>query len=58
MQINKLFNQIQFDQTIIAIIFKIGGVIERNWFNHHVEELKQTRRNKEIVINMEKVRQT
>ena len=54
MQINKLYNLRQFEWTIIAI----GGVIGRNWFNHHVESLKLARRNKEIVINMEKVRQT
>ena len=59
MQINKLYNQRQFDRTIIAIGLKIGGEIGRNWFNHHVEELKLARRNKEIaVIDMEKVRQT
>ena len=57
MQINKLYNQRQFDRKIIAIGLKIGGVIERNWFNH-VEALKLGRRNKEIVINIEKVRQT
>ena len=59
MQINKLYNQRQFDRTIIAIGLKIGGEIGRNWFNHHVESLKLARRNKEIaVIDMEKVRQT
>ena len=57
-QINKLYNQRQFDRTIIAIGLKIGGVIGRNWFNHHAEALKLARRNKEIVIDMEKVRQT
>ena len=59
MQINKLYNQRQFDRTIIAIGLKIGGEIGRNWFNHHVEALKLARRNKEIaVIDLEKVRQT
>lgn len=59
MQINKLYNQRQFDRTIIAIGLKIGGEIGRNWFNHHVEALKLARRNKEIaVIDIEKVRQT
>ena len=59
MEINKLYNQRQFDRTIIAIGLKIGGEIGRNWFNHHVEALKLARRNKEItVIDMEKVRQT
>ena len=38
----------------ISILFLLG----RNWFNHHVEALKLARRNNEIVINMEKVRQT
>ena len=36
----------------------IGCVIGRNWFNHHNEAVKQARRNKEIVIDVEKVRQT
>ena len=59
MEINNLYNQRQFDRTIIAIGLKIGGEIGRNWFNHHVEALKLARRNKEItVIDMEKVRQT
>ena len=59
MEINKLYNQRQFDRTIIVIGLKIGGEIGRNWFNHHVEALKLARRNKEIaVIDMEKVRQT
>ena len=40
MQINKLYNQRQFDRTIIAIELKTGGVIGRHWFNHHVEALK------------------
>ena len=30
MQINKLYNQRQFDRTIIAIGLKIGGEIGRN----------------------------
>ena len=58
MQINKLYNQRQFDRTIIAIGIKIGSVIVCNWFNHHVEALILARRNKEIVIDMQKVRQT
>ena len=59
LQINKLYNQRQFDRTIIAIGLKIGGEIGRNWFNHHVEALKLARRNKEItVIDIKKVRQT
>ena len=58
MQINKFYNQRQFDWTIIAIGLKIGGVIGGSCFNHHVEALKLARRNKEIVIDMEKVRQT
>ena len=36
----------------------MGGVIGRNWLNHHVEAHKLARRKKEIVINVEKVRQT
>ena len=55
MQINKLYNQRQFDWTIKAIGLKIGGVIGCNWFNHYVEALKLARRN---VIDMEKVHQT
>ena len=47
MQIKKLYNQRQFDRTIIAIGYKIGGVIGRNWFNDHVEAL-----NIEIVIDI------
>ena len=58
LQINKLYNQRQFDWTIFAIGLKIGGIIELNWFDHHVESLKLARRNNEIVINMDKVRQT
>ena len=59
MQINKLYNQRQFDRMIIAIGLKIGYEIGLNWFNHHGEALKLARRNKEIaVIDMEKVRQT
>ena len=58
MQLNKLYNQRQFDRTIIAIGLKIGCVIGRNWINHHLEALKLARRNKEIVIDTEKVRQT
>ena len=46
MQINKLFNQRQFNPTIIAIGLKIGGVIGRNWYNNHVEALKQARHKK------------
>ena len=49
MQINKFYNQRQFDQTIIAIGLKISGVIGRNWFNHHVEALKLARRKNQIV---------
>ena len=56
LQINKIYNQIQFDRTIIAIGLKIGCVIGRYWFNHHVEALKLARNN-EIVINMDKIRQ-
>ena len=57
-QIYKLYNQRQFDRKIIAIGLKIGGVIGRNGFNHHVKAIKLFLRNKEIVINIEKVRQT
>ena len=41
----------------MAIGLKIGDVIGRNWLNHHVEALKLARRNKEIVIDMERIRQ-
>ena len=58
MQINNLNNKRQFDQTDVAIGLKIGDVIGRNWFNHHVEALKLARHYKEIVIKMEKERQT
>ena len=57
MQINKFYNQRQFDRTIMAIGLKIGDVIGRNWLNLHVEALKLARRNKEIVIDMERIRQ-
>ena len=56
--INNLYNQRQFYRTTIAIGLKICGVTGLNLFNHHVEVLKLARRNKEIVIDMEKVRPT
>ena len=58
LEINRLNGQRQFDRTIFALGLKIGGEIGRNWFCHHVEALKQAKQRNEIVIDLEKVRQT
>ena len=58
LEINRLYGQRQFDRTIFALGLQIGGEIGRNLFCIHVEALKQAKQRNEIVIDLEKVRQT
>jgi hypothetical protein len=58
LEINRLYGQSQFDRTIFAFGLQISGEIGRNCFCHHVEALKQAKQRNEIVIDLEKVRQT
>ena len=58
LEINRLYGLRQLDRTIFALGLQIGGEIGRNWFFNHVEALKQPKQRNEIVIGLEKVRQT